>query len=891
MDRRTVLRLFPGAVALPVLTRWTSALAQGADAAPALRGDWDADRRVFVLDRSTEGQKRFFIIGDIVELSPENFPSLARGNGEIISGNFELFVDARHVILNMPLRMADGRVRIVAQHLEFGFDGLLGYSAAPAAGQSVSIFAETIDFTRARSIPFAFQTGKAGRTVAVKALSVTGFNPTTNPTEEFSAFLSKKTLGDAGAGPTDISYGDAAIGDYETALGAAKWPESTALKLQRFLSADPYGDANRRFIRDKAAELLQATRGVETAVVSTAVDRAIRAVDARTDLFGLLETDVPMSTLDGSLARMRQQIDGLFSSGVLTTWDRIALEASQPVGIDKDKMTEASGARNAAVENVSRLSLEGRDISSKLTSLEQRISQIDVVLKNREVYLAQVAEAEKNKGPNDKIESTFKVAAAIGSVAFPAAAPFLIVASGLVSVAAAMNKSEGDLVAKATTIAGIIESHSNLMKVSLQMRQDLNTVTGDFHLARKSVTDKKNLTREEQERVDKWKASTSSLGKQAETIAGYLKSSPPSAELADPTAMVNQDAEIQDSLRKRNALVKDQSDLLNRQLVVTQDLQSQVAQVLELEAVLAELQQLVVVNDEDRARYRVLADWTKRALLEGVAREAILLQRSLKYAGAPVSALPKELLAYPEGDAASASANLLAGAAATSADDLLKLSQKREATYKTLLLDATNLRTALAEEKRWNIPTPITLSARTANNEGTETHKARMAAFIRDLNGAIADAVLDGVSQPIAVPFAPGEGSATKDAFLLGINVRRVDFAGGIPPDEDFTLFFGHPKFGVINREGESKFFSDYARNVAGGGKGSAMWPIRLPNDVSGDWQDKIKFAAELANVQHAMFPLLSAYELHVEILNKDAWGKPPVIERIDIEFISIGAK
>ncbi|AZV18104.1 hypothetical protein EJ079_02830 [Mesorhizobium sp. M7A.F.Ce.TU.012.03.2.1] len=887
MNRREVLQLLPGAVLAPLLMQ--SAPAEGQDAAQPIDA-WSIDRRVFVLDRSTESIQRYFIIGDIVELSAATFPSLFRDNGQYLSKTFELNIDARHAIFNMPLRMADGRLRIIAQRLEFGFDGLAGFVSPPSNGQLISISAEVIDFTRARSLPFAFRTGVEGRSINIRCLSATGLTPGAAPTNEFAHFIAQMTLGDAGGVRPDISFGDAAVSAYETSLANAKWPEASTLKLQRFLSNAPYSESNRAFVRGKVGELLTALRGTQSPLVSAAVQRTSDAIANQSDLLGLRENDTPMSSLSQSIERTDRLVKTLFDEGLLSTWDSIAITSANPASIDTVRFQDVAGARDAAARQLDELAAEGAKISVRLQTLEGLIGQTDKELENQKTFLAQQEFAIQQKGPNDNVAKGVGAIAAVGSVVFPAAAPFLMVASGMVSAAMEMSNNDGDFVSHITNIADIVKNHSELMKVSLQLRKDWDSVTGDFGLARRSVTDKRSLTPDEKKRVEQWKASASSLGNQVKAIAAILKSSPPSAELKDETATANSDPEIRTIILQRNDCVREQSDLLNRQISLAQELQVESARILELDAILAEMQQLALVNDDDRARYRMLADWARRSLIESIAKEAILLNRSLRYAGAPASDMPHELLSYAEGAAGMTASRFFIDSGETETE-LQQAAKKREAIYRTLLLDARGLRDSLIEKKRWNIPSPITVSARRKDNPGTPAHQARMEGFVRDLNRIIADAIREGKSQPVPIPFNPGDIQHTTNAFLLGINIARLELAETRAPDGEFILYIGHPRFGKLVRNGGEEFFTDFVRDRRNNALNSAYWPLRLPNDVEPDWQKRILFAQELAKIQDTMLPLLTSYEVHVEVANRDEWSTVPQIERIDLEFISVGGK
>jgi hypothetical protein len=108
---------------------------------------WKTDRRVDVFDSSGPTGKSYRVVGDVVELTPDLFPSLARASGQYLENISEISIDAREIIVAMPLRLASGKLRLSADKIKFGFRGIVSFAKNPGPGdQSFQILARELGF-------------------------------------------------------------------------------------------------------------------------------------------------------------------------------------------------------------------------------------------------------------------------------------------------------------------------------------------------------------------------------------------------------------------------------------------------------------------------------------------------------------------------------------------------------------------------------------------------------------------------------------------------------------------------------------------------------------------------------------------------------------------------
>ena len=867
----------------------------------ALQEEFSADRRIWIFAEPAGSKQRYRVVGDIVWLNQENFPSLYRADGQYVSDEIDLLIEARIIVVDMPLRLSNGKVSLHATTINFTFDGLISFLSLPGnQQQQIEMIARTISFRGARRYPLPMRSGVRNRVLSVAGEQVLARNGDRiwNARRFYQETALSLSAEDQYAGIVYLSdnarfeTGQGGLEKYIENTRTARWPDAFALKLQRFFAADPYEPVRAEWVTRFAVSGLERFRERSAGTAIATLQKTLACAENGTDLYGLRKNQVPMSSLSERLAAFETQISDVFGSGgsrgLLELWDLIAVEASTAGGISEERVAELAG--KLAQQNQQLSTIEGQvaDADGELVQVEANVEARNAEIEARKTYLEQVQEAEANAGPNDGIAKGVQIIATVASVVFPAAAPFLMLASGIVSAVDAANRNEGDLLAKAADVQSVINHHRSLMATSAKIRESWTAVTDNHRYAVKNVTDNDKMTDKDKQALEKWKGGVSTLWSETKALYDTFSQQPESAELKIDEERIRRDKVMIDLVNSRNTLVHRQSSLTNKLIGLRSEHRRISEDALELEALVADLQKLRLVNDEDARRKRELSDMARRELTAGICKEASLLQRSLHYGGGRPMVMSAELLPYPEGDLDNLERKGLDDRAAVEAA-FAKDRTEREASYRLLLRRARDEVTGLANRERWNIPTPLTFSARLAGNTGTPEAQLERTQFVVGLNRILADAIrFGGRSASIPIPFKPARIQSTENAVLFGINVSRLEFSTGREPDTGFTLHVDHPRYGEMYRDGVATDFHDYAGENVDTAVRPASFPIPLPDSGGVDWKENLSYDVQLSNLQRTMLPLLTDYRARITVPIPENWSAAPEISAIDIQFIAI---
>ncbi len=80
---------------------------------------WNEDREVMVWRRADGDRFAYRIAGDIVELTPQLFSAFATAPGQSLRDISEISIEAREIIVAMPLRLTDGTIKLYADNVRF----------------------------------------------------------------------------------------------------------------------------------------------------------------------------------------------------------------------------------------------------------------------------------------------------------------------------------------------------------------------------------------------------------------------------------------------------------------------------------------------------------------------------------------------------------------------------------------------------------------------------------------------------------------------------------------------------------------------------------------------------------------------------------------------------
>jgi hypothetical protein len=80
---------------------------------------WENDRQISILRREDGQRFAYRIVGDVVELNATLFPALATAPDGQLSDISELVIDAREIVIDMPLRLSDASISLRADTVRF----------------------------------------------------------------------------------------------------------------------------------------------------------------------------------------------------------------------------------------------------------------------------------------------------------------------------------------------------------------------------------------------------------------------------------------------------------------------------------------------------------------------------------------------------------------------------------------------------------------------------------------------------------------------------------------------------------------------------------------------------------------------------------------------------
>ncbi|MEY9562243.1 hypothetical protein [Sinorhizobium fredii] len=877
---------------------------------------WNGDRRVFVFDKiGQNGGRMVRVVGDIVELTPQLFPSLFREDGQYLEDVDSITIDAREIIVAMPIRMTSGHIRLQGQRITFKFHGLISFVQDPGSkGQSVQLFTRELDMSAARSIPLVFSgadwanpqdprwnaPGKPSRTANITARTIIPQRNVNAPLADdaYMQFLVGLTLdrqkpaGEWMSAAYSTTSGEAAEQAFSEAMSSTfQWPDATSMKLQRIFSSAPYDARMREYAKEAVENYRSAFSQRSSKLAEAGLLRIEQAYSSNTDLFGLSATSVPMTTVAHRIQLFNEKLGQLYGpdgdAGLMKLWDDLKLSAASATAVDVNRVRELQADSTKKQNEADAIAADMTAKEARLSNIESAISSIDVQMLNRETFLKQQFEAEQDE--RRQRGETLKIAqatATVGSIVFPAAAPVLAGASGVIAAQQALQEPDADISSIVTSVQDIAQRHLAIVELSAQVRKDWNVVKADYAQAIDYVRKRGRLTEENKKRFDGWKGAVQAVRSNSEKLIKNLERPNNTEKLEFSHEEAAKDGQILRLLGERNDQVKLQQSLQSELATMRKDHDSRTAEILETEAVIAELLVLQISNDEERIRYMALSDWARRNLIRDLAKEASLLRRSLSYALGTELDLPLDVTLMAEGDLVESYGDLSDPAKLEAS--LSKARKNRAAIYGLLLSRAQSAYDRLHDENRWNVPTPILFAADSTSTTGEPSFVAARKKFIEELNGEIAGAIARVDSRArIRIPFYPDLIGTTERAVLLGVNVASIRFKGRQAPEGNLIFTIDHPRFGAIFRGRGCVVVADKANATDEGvNLEPVSWPTSVPDDVTDDWRKNINFANQLFRIQDAMFPLFAPYSMTVEVPQPQEWSTTPEVEAIEIQFI-----
>lgn len=897
---------------------------------------WNSDRTIFAWSRKGDERTTYRIVGDIVELTPQLFPALATEPGQPLDGVAEISVEAREIILSMPIRLKDGIIRLRADQVRFTGSGSLSLTDPPEKQpQLVEIVADTLDLSRAPAMPFVLQTqgwelngppqwptpATATRMLRAKVREIV---PESGATEASKKQLKDDPLRwihnrtadqgfDSGFPKSQWSAGyDVAVGgsanDYDDLFGSTLlWPDVTVGKLARLRALAPFDPAVDAFIRAKLDELTPRLARRSSRYALSALNLMREQMDLGLDPFGYGPNEVPMTSLPARLKAFQKSLGGTFGAnkkaGSLALWDEArlaALATGQATGaarqVDQvDRMLRlASADRAAAAQRVA------AHTARLLKALGEGQAKITESISIQEQLLAQYDSEKEQAQSFNRIVDDLLVDSMVIGMGRPAAAPYALRPDpAATSPVSFYGDIEGEPPPSPPASLGEISDRYLAFA----------TLAGDFNAAWTAVDPHVapalgHLTgkQKNEAELDAFKTAMKAAFEKAQALDAALTVGPAEfmLEFNDYSAVdPERNAQWLSLLKEAEAAMAGIGSL---QAMIEADMRR-------LRAIDADIGWLGAFRDDLLAlksmpkeaaaeRQAMLTIGMRARLLTEIAREATALRTGFFYALGQNVALSEAIAGA--GDAlASQGLDLRHPELHDPAQMQVSLEAERAQLNQYYDSFATGLaeRTAGFSEKKPAAPFTVEFfRAAYQDDLGQDLegayHRSR---FLDSLNRSIAAQIELGkagagfASSPVLIPIAitpPGPSDGPQ--FLLGVAVTKVRFQDAPKVQGAINLTVEHPRWGNIQIDGTCHRVVDAADSPDGIETGYSK-TISLTRDVDENWNKAVAADRAFAKILDNAFPIDAPYYAYVEIPQPGAWSKPPVIDEIEILLVRTG--
>ena len=901
---------------------------------------WSEDREVMVWRRADGDRFAYRIAGDIVELTPQLFSAFATAPGESLHGISEISIEAREIIVAMPLRLADGTIKLYADNVRFTGAGTITLVDPPVEReQAAEIIADTLDLARAPDMPFMFPTqgwvlnaqpqwpaaGAPKRALRIKVRTVV---PPAGASEGALAQLKDDPLRwfhnktadqgfDSGLPKQlwstgyDIAIGDQAGTIYDGLFGATLvWPDLAVAKLSRLHARAPFDLVVGAFVRAKIDELSpRLSRRASQQAIAT-LNQIKEQMALRVDPFGYRPNEVPMTGLSAQLKAFQKSLDDTFGTdkkaGALDFWDDVKLsaltvdEAADPAKqvSQLDRILKAQSADRAATAQ--RIGANAAKLLKMIQDGQAKIAEAATI---DETLLAQYIEEKDQALTFGRIADDLIVNDTTIGIGRPAAAPYSLVWSpDAAKPFAFYGDKDGALPPGAPSdlreIAGRYQSYALLI--------------ADFDAAWKAVEPHLapalgHLTGKQKNdpELAAFKTSMATVYEKADALRAGLQNGPAEFTLGlnDYTPVdVDQQKKWTSLLLEAEAMMAPAGDVQAQILADTRRVRALDADLAWLSAVRDDLLALKSLPKEEAVqRQVVLASLMGARLLGDVARSAMVLRTGFYYVTGRQIDLP-DRARYPADDV------LHAGGVDPRRPELYDPAQITLA----LAADRGELKQyyegfagGLAEQagafvdKQPAVPPSVEFFR--AAYEEDMTHNLEPSflrtRFLDALNRSIASQIAQGrtgagfAEQPVLVPISispPGPSGGAQ--FLLGVAVTNMHFEGEPTMGSRIDLRIEHPRWGTVTIDGNCHRVMDKADKPDGIETGFSK-VISLPRDVKLDWKESVATDEAFAKILDTAFPLDAPYYAYVEVAQPSAWREPPVIDAIEILFVKTGTR
>ncbi len=892
---------------------------------------WEQDTTYTTTWKEDEsGQDAILIVGDILHVNQEDFPFLFKKVSEPITGISKLVFDAREIVIEMPIRLADGFVSIFADRVSFYGNGAINFSRPPNVhDQGLEIITKILDLSRSGARPLEFTTRDwignewpthdgPHRRVIVRCDQVVPSQQTSeidlnNLKERPARFIHNLSVDRSRSKPKHwMEMYDVIIGTEEQGQNtydkhffqSLVWPNYTAYKLGNLLAFGPYDKGVRTFVNNLTKHFSSrfAIRMDQQAFLK--IKQINNAILSETDLRGFSNHDVSLISLPVLLERFERSVNSLVNNQEkgISEWDGIIVQslrgsvsnspAIQSLKLKtKEKESQINKLRNNIKTNIEKIAGINAQIDSQLQIVDQR----------RSILYQKTQEKSKQLRDADRIDEAVAVtqglAVLIGTV-YPAAAPAAMYVSQGLSVAgrlSAQHNRGGSITFTniLTTFAEVKKVHDAHKKRIESLRKAWNGDTkakkgtgkniGLEKAAKGAIEHIKSGFKKDQNSLKTFSESAKIFTDVVKEIQDNL--TPPGQEISiNLTEFEQQDQRLQSALAEIVHLRNIEANLLSENAKYN-DLHNSLSG--EIAVVIGDidtLSKLVIDNPQERAKLLSVALWHREQSLDKLRSDAAMLLRSYRYfTGMNLELAPGQghFGKPPPPDAISIENRTIDSVIAWQKTSLENL----RFHYNTMI---SALHTAIANRQA-ELGSVGLKTKPFVVDKITSKRSPEIANFINEVNLCISRQVkgIDDFS-PILIPFTPEPTTSMVPERVLDAVVSDVKFKNRrVINSGALRLNIIHPGEGIV-------FFGEncvFVRGIDANGspspwvrswthpQGSNLLESRLL-----EWRKKVDDIA-----WNFAYPYRTNYFLIVDVLDEYFFepNKPPLINMIRLDFIS----
>lgn len=909
---------------------------------------WNSDRQVSVFRRETGGRYSYRIAGDIVELTPQLFPALDKPLNQAPTNIDTLRIDARELIVGMPIRIAEGSLYLAADKITFTGDGYLTIVDPPSATQQIiEIQAGVLDFSMARSLPFAFATqgwklneaprwpveGSSKRIFRLKAGSII---PGVNEPPEWKQLLKDRPLRwvhnktadrgfDSGLPQEvwskyyEVSVGADGASSYEQLMrDSLFWPDLTAMKLARLRSRNPFDPATNTFVAEQIAALSGRFENRTKPRAANMLNAMRAQIENSTDPFGYGPYSVPMQDLAIRLKQFGEDIERILGKdgkgGLLELWD-----ATRVAGLESGTIEDVEQRANEILGLIEAVETERMTLASRITtnlnSLNKLVLKVSDKLREAEILdIELMQEYETKKREAEKIGQAVKALEAVSivvSIAYPPAAPFAMGVSQTVSTGAALyyaKYNKRSLIEAAKSIKEIAGRYKKYSELVSQFDAAWKTSEQHSRAALRDITGREKSPKD----VEAFEEAAKKIAAAGQAIYEQLTAAPTETAIdivdyheIDP----DKDARRRNFIKQAEAIgaavpTLQESVRLDRERVLLID-----AEIVRLGAARVELLALKnVPNTERSERQALLASTIREVFLTDLARSAVLLRKGFFYVTGSWPDMPEEILFVADDALASKGWDEDHAQQFDPTQMKAALEETRQNLYKfystfSHYLDGEMRKYREAKLDSGSID-QVYFRASTKDKGLIDPEEERVRlAFLAAINRSIRNQIElaqrgeDGAgfqSRPILIPMRMSPPS-DKDPMrlLLGISLTKIETTGSKNAADKLRIEIAHPRWGNVYFNGTCFRVSDAAADSPSQYEFSQEYRMKflLPDDVRARWEELLTAKQLFSDIITIALPLEAPYYLYVLVPNPGAWKTVPTIETIQMNFVYTGAR